>query len=189
MRDFYASEPMSNDRGGLATVTVRAARSSRALPGAPRSRCACRPGAKSGAVLHHPLYTGGRQDLRSRRSCAKWSAPRPRLQGNRADGRPSRIVWARPPSAASLEELLRALDLSAADVVFRISSLEPMDCTPAIVDLVASSGGRFAPHFHLPLQHASDGVLAVMRRPYTLETIGVSWTVVARCRRPRSART
>ena len=69
----------------------------------------------------------------------------------------------------SLEELLGALDRSAVDVVFRISSLEPMDCTPAIVDLVASSGGRFAPHFHLPLQHASDRVLAAMRRPYTLD--------------------
>ena len=26
----------------------------------------------------------------------------------------------------------------------------------------------FAPHFHLPLQHASDGMLVAMRRPYTL---------------------
>ena len=56
-----------------------------------------------------------------------------------------------------------------ADVTFRISSLEPMDCTPAIVDLVAASGGRFAPHFHLPLQHASDRMLGAMRRPYTLD--------------------
>jgi threonylcarbamoyladenosine tRNA methylthiotransferase MtaB len=69
----------------------------------------------------------------------------------------------------SLAALLRALDASAADVVFRISSLEPMDCTPEIVDLVADSGGRFAPHFHLPLQHASDRMLALMRRPYTLD--------------------
>ncbi len=69
----------------------------------------------------------------------------------------------------SLIDLLRALDGCAADVVFRISSLEPMDCTKAIVDLVVSSGGRFAPHFHLPLQHASDRMLALMRRPYTLE--------------------
>ena len=43
-----------------------------------------------------------------------------------------------------------------------------MDCTPEIVDLVASSA-RFAPHFHLPLQHASDRVLAAMRRPYTID--------------------
>jgi len=53
-------------------------------------------------------------------------------------------------------------------VLFRISSLEPMDCTPEIVDLVARSEG-FAPHFHLPLQHASDRVLCAMRRPYTIE--------------------
>ena len=52
-------------------------------------------------------------------------------------------------------------------VLFRISSLEPMECTPEIVDLVAG-GETFAPHFHLPLQHASDRVLTAMRRPYTI---------------------
>ncbi len=69
---------------------------------------------------------------------------------------------------ASLLDLLRALDGIAADVSYRISSLEPMDCTPRIVDLVARSG-RFLPHFHLPLQHASNRLLAAMRRPYTLD--------------------
>jgi threonylcarbamoyladenosine tRNA methylthiotransferase MtaB len=86
-----------------------------------------------------------------------------------------------PPS--SLIALLRALEsrgrtvagsfgnasVSAsrpvAPLLFRISSLEPMDCTPEIVDLVASSPS-FAPHFHLPLQHASDRMLVKMRRPY-----------------------
>ena len=42
-----------------------------------------------------------------------------------------------------------------------------MDCSREIVDLVASSD-RFAPHFHLPLQHASERVLSAMRRPYTI---------------------
>jgi threonylcarbamoyladenosine tRNA methylthiotransferase MtaB len=70
--------------------------------------------------------------------------------------------------AASLVELLRALPPAATDVVFRISSLEPMDCTPEIVELVSTSD-RFAPHFHLPLQHASNRLLAAMRRPYTIE--------------------
>jgi threonylcarbamoyladenosine tRNA methylthiotransferase MtaB len=70
--------------------------------------------------------------------------------------------------ATTLLDLLRALAGSPADVTFRVSSLEPMDCTHAIVDLIAASGGRFAPHFHLPLQHASDRMLALMRRPYTL---------------------
>ena len=71
-------------------------------------------------------------------------------------------------SRASLLDLLRAFDAIDADVTYRISSLEPMDCTDAIVDLVARSG-RFMPHFHLPLQHASDRMLAAMRRAYTLD--------------------
>jgi threonylcarbamoyladenosine tRNA methylthiotransferase MtaB len=70
--------------------------------------------------------------------------------------------------ASSLLALLRALDAVEGDVTFRVSSLEPTDCTPEIVALVAGSG-RFLPHFHLPLQHASDRLLASMRRPYTLD--------------------
>jgi threonylcarbamoyladenosine tRNA methylthiotransferase MtaB len=80
--------------------------------------------------------------------------------------------------AVSLTDLLRAIAMRAHDaqtagidgmnVRFRVSSLEPMDCTPEIVDLVAPSTG-FAPHFHLPLQHASDRVLDAMRRSYTIE--------------------
>ncbi len=69
----------------------------------------------------------------------------------------------------SLLSLLCALGELDIDVTFRVSSLEPMDCTPEIVDLMASSGARFAPHFHLPLQHASDRMLALMQRPYTLD--------------------
>ena len=71
-----------------------------------------------------------------------------------------------PPS--SLTALLRAVDSHPSDVTCRISSLEPMECPAALIDLVASSG-RFAPHFHLPLQHASDRLLRRMRRPYTLD--------------------
>ena len=68
----------------------------------------------------------------------------------------------------SLLDLLVALDRQAEslDMTFRLSSLEPMDCSDEIVDLVAASP-RFAPHLHLPLQHASDSMLAAMRRPYT----------------------
>jgi len=61
----------------------------------------------------------------------------------------------------------RARPSGRAGLLFRLSSLEPMDCTQEIVDLVASSA-MFAPHFHLPLQHASDRVLGAMRRPYTI---------------------
>ena len=72
-----------------------------------------------------------------------------------------------PPS--SLAALLRALDAHSSDLLVRISSLEPMDCTPDVVELVTGSP-RFAPHLHLPLQHASDALLRRMRRPYTLST-------------------
>jgi threonylcarbamoyladenosine tRNA methylthiotransferase MtaB len=42
-----------------------------------------------------------------------------------------------------------------------------MDCSREIVELVADAE-RFAPHFHLPLQHAADRLLRAMRRPYTI---------------------
>jgi threonylcarbamoyladenosine tRNA methylthiotransferase MtaB len=67
---------------------------------------------------------------------------------------------------AALVELVRVLAGYREDVLFRISSLEPMDCAPQLLEFVASSP-RLAPHFHLPLQHGSDDVLAAMRRPYT----------------------
>jgi threonylcarbamoyladenosine tRNA methylthiotransferase MtaB len=70
------------------------------------------------------------------------------------------------PTRESLAILVRRLAAWPADVLFRISSLEPMDCTPEIVDIVAASP-RLAPHFHLPLQHGSDLMLQAMRRPYS----------------------
>lgn len=73
---------------------------------------------------------------------------------------------------SSLLELLQALSAVAQAfrptvLLFRISSLEPMDCTPDIVRFVAEHT-CFAPHFHLPLQHASACMLAAMRRPYSI---------------------
>jgi threonylcarbamoyladenosine tRNA methylthiotransferase MtaB len=68
---------------------------------------------------------------------------------------------------SSLSTLVGALAAVNDDVLFRISSLEPMDCTNEIVEAVASSR-RLAPHFHLPLQSGSDDVLRRMQRPYTV---------------------
>jgi threonylcarbamoyladenosine tRNA methylthiotransferase MtaB len=74
-----------------------------------------------------------------------------------------------PP--CSLADLLGVLTSTegarSSNLLFRVSSLEPMDCTPAVVALL-SEEPSIAPHLHLPLQHASDAVLAAMRRPYTL---------------------
>jgi threonylcarbamoyladenosine tRNA methylthiotransferase MtaB len=67
---------------------------------------------------------------------------------------------------SSLLALLEQLDAWPGDVLFRVSSLEPMDCTPEVVSLAAGSP-RIAPHFHLPLQHGADTMLSAMRRPYT----------------------
>jgi threonylcarbamoyladenosine tRNA methylthiotransferase MtaB len=76
--------------------------------------------------------------------------------------------WGRdldPPLA--LPDLLEALARHSSDLLFRVSSLEPMDCTPGVRALLLGEP-RFAPHFHLPLQHASGRLLVAMRRPYTL---------------------
>ena len=70
------------------------------------------------------------------------------------------------PQRASLVSLLRQLIALPGDLLFRVSSLEPMDCTPELVSLAAVSP-RIAPHFHLPLQHGADRLLRAMRRPYT----------------------
>jgi threonylcarbamoyladenosine tRNA methylthiotransferase MtaB len=69
----------------------------------------------------------------------------------------------------SLAGLLRETATRHRSLFFRVSSLEPMDLAPEIVELVASAG-VFAPHLHLPLQHGCDEVLAAMRRPYTVDS-------------------
>jgi threonylcarbamoyladenosine tRNA methylthiotransferase MtaB len=67
-----------------------------------------------------------------------------------------------------LADLVAALADSPADVRFRLSAVEPMDVDGRLADILARAG-RFAPHFHLPLQHASNRVLRAMGRPYTIE--------------------
>ena len=67
----------------------------------------------------------------------------------------------------TLAALIRVLSEWPDEVLFRISSLEPMDCGAEIVEMVASSP-RLAPHVHLPLQHGSDDILRAMRRPYAV---------------------
>jgi threonylcarbamoyladenosine tRNA methylthiotransferase MtaB len=47
----------------------------------------------------------------------------------------------------------------------RLSSLEPMEVTGELLRALAA-WEQFCPHFHLPLQSASDPVLAAMGRPY-----------------------
>ncbi|MBM3162054.1 MAG: MiaB/RimO family radical SAM methylthiotransferase [Chlorobi bacterium] len=48
----------------------------------------------------------------------------------------------------------------------RISSIEPDVLDDTLLDVVARSE-KIAPHFHVPLQSGSDGILRAMRRRYT----------------------
>jgi threonylcarbamoyladenosine tRNA methylthiotransferase MtaB len=65
-----------------------------------------------------------------------------------------------------LEGLLRRLLEIPGLGRLRLSSIEPMHFSRAIVELARQSAA-FAPHFHLPLQSGSDRILRRMRRPYT----------------------
>jgi len=50
----------------------------------------------------------------------------------------------------------------------RLSSIEPLEVTAEIIELVATNS-RLAHHFHIPLQSGSSRVLRAMRRPYLAE--------------------
>ncbi|MGB8322539.1 MAG: tRNA (N(6)-L-threonylcarbamoyladenosine(37)-C(2))-methylthiotransferase MtaB [Candidatus Acidiferrum sp.] len=68
------------------------------------------------------------------------------------------------PRSDFLVLLQRILDETPVERL-RISSIEPMDVTQDLIDLFASSD-RIARHFHMPLQSASDRILAAMHRWY-----------------------
>lgn len=68
-----------------------------------------------------------------------------------------------PP--ATLPDLLRRIEHEARVVRVRLSSIEPHELTPGMLDLVAD-GTRFCAHVHIPLQSGDDGILERMRRPY-----------------------
>ena len=71
------------------------------------------------------------------------------------------------PRIEFLGLLRRILDETSVERL-RISSIEPLDVTQDLITLFASSD-RIAPHFHMPLQSASDRLLAAMRRWYRAE--------------------
>jgi threonylcarbamoyladenosine tRNA methylthiotransferase MtaB len=68
------------------------------------------------------------------------------------------------PKAELSAVVRRILDETSLEQL-RFSSIEPQDVTEEFIALVASSP-RIAPHFHVPLQSASDGILRAMHRWY-----------------------
>ncbi len=71
------------------------------------------------------------------------------------------------PRVELLDLLRRILKETSIERV-RLSSIEPQDVTQDLIDLFASTD-RIAQHFHMPLQSASDPILAAMHRWYRSE--------------------
>jgi len=69
----------------------------------------------------------------------------------------------------TLSRLVALLLDRVPDTRFRLGSIEATEIDDALVDLLANSQGRLAPHIHMPLQSGSDSVLALMRRWHTRE--------------------
>jgi threonylcarbamoyladenosine tRNA methylthiotransferase MtaB len=75
--------------------------------------------------------------------------------------------WGRDLKPAStLEELISTILLRTSLPRLRLSSIEPMDWTPALLGIFRESDGRVARHAHLPLQSGSDAILRAMHRRY-----------------------
>src|SRR5438067_9863562 len=75
--------------------------------------------------------------------------------------------WGREYGGGSmrLTDLLRILLRETEIERLRLSSVEPMDFSNGLIELMASSA-RIAKHVHAPLQSGSDSVLRRMRRKY-----------------------
>jgi len=74
-----------------------------------------------------------------------------------------------PDTGADLARLVEELLGLRGDGLarLRLSSIEPADFDPRLAE-IASVGSGLCPHFHLPLQSASDAVLERMNRPYRI---------------------
>jgi threonylcarbamoyladenosine tRNA methylthiotransferase MtaB len=74
--------------------------------------------------------------------------------------------WGREPgSSLRLPDLLRRLLKETEIDRIRLSSIEPMDWSDALIELMASTD-RIARHVHMPLQSGSDQILRRMHRKY-----------------------
>jgi len=88
--------------------------------------------------------------------------------------------WNGAPVRLRFAHLVREiLDRTALEKL-RISSVEPMDWTDELIELVATSS-RIAKHAHVPMQSGSDRVLRLMHRKYR------PWHYEDRVRRIRAA--
>ena len=82
--------------------------------------------------------------------------------------------------AYRFENLIRTILAETALEKLRLSSIEPMDWTDELIELVAGSP-RIAKHVHAPLQSGADRVLRAMHRKYR------PWHYTERIRKARAA--
>ena len=68
--------------------------------------------------------------------------------------------------ASGLEDLLARLLENGLPGRLRLSSIEPLEITPRLVEIMANAGDSICRHIHIPLQSGSDRVLNAMGRPY-----------------------
>ncbi len=71
------------------------------------------------------------------------------------------------PRPSGLAKLVHRLLLDVPDVRFRLGSIEATEVDDHLLELLGGSGGRLAPHLHMPLQSGADPVLRRMRRWHT----------------------
>jgi threonylcarbamoyladenosine tRNA methylthiotransferase MtaB len=71
--------------------------------------------------------------------------------------------------ATTLSRLCARLLEEVPDTRFRLGSIEATEVDDLLLELLAGSGGRLAPHLHMPLQSGADPVLRRMRRWHTRE--------------------
>jgi threonylcarbamoyladenosine tRNA methylthiotransferase MtaB len=68
--------------------------------------------------------------------------------------------------SASLLDLLRALEAEVEIPRIRLSSIEPGEFTPPLVEFLSRSK-KVCPHLHVPFQSGDDGILRRMNRSYS----------------------
>jgi len=66
----------------------------------------------------------------------------------------------------SLEKLLERLERAETPPRIRLSSIEPLDFSPALIVFLTQSV-KVCPHLHIPIQSAEDDILKKMNRNYT----------------------
>lgn len=83
------------------------------------------------------------------------------------------------PEKPGCAELMRQLGQTFPTARFRLSSIEPMEISEELLDLMATQP-NFLPHLHIPLQSGDNTILSRMNRGYTREEFR---DTIHRCRK------